>query len=250
MTICEAVKDATHSYLGAIAEIVSEKEGKFEGTGSIIEFGNGVFLITAAHVVSKIVNCGYHGVAYSNGNKKLYSRAPSHFDSDAALDVAFARIPRPTQPDSDRLACPQRLIAASAVGTERDLLFIHGFPGRHSRFFKMTEGIHSTTLPYCSGPGTPKWAEFDASSHFAISYDPKNSLLPGGGVADLPSPDGLSGAAVWNTRRSELRETWTPSDARIVGIVHRWDQDGECLIATRIEKILPFLQRIEERGNR
>ena len=130
LTICEAVKDATHSYLVAIAGIVSEKEGKFEGTGSIIEFGNGVFLITAAHVI------------------------------------------------------------------------------------------------------------------------PKNSLLPGGGVADLPSPDGLSGAAVWNTRRSELRETWTPSDARIVGIVHRWDQDGECLIATRIEKILPFLQRIEERGNR
>jgi hypothetical protein len=242
LVVFDRLKDATRHCLVAIAGIVSDDEGTFEGTGTIIELGGEVLLATAEHVISKIESSGFQGVAYSSGDKKLYSRAPEFFKKNAAIDVAFARIRRPMQPESDRAPCPERLIAKSAEGVERDLLFIHGFPGRYSQFFRMTDGIHSKTLPFGSGPGTPKWSKFDPAIHFAISYDPKYNQGMDGKPVELPDPHGLSGVAVWNTRRAEVGTNWTPDDARIAGMIQQWDQDGQCLIATRIEHILQFLR--------
>lgn len=241
MAVYDALKETTRLSLVSIAGIVSEDEGTFQGTGTIVELKGQILLVTAEHVVSQIETAGYKGVAFSNGNAKSYARAPYPFTKSRDLDVAFVRIPRPEQPDSDRVPCPEHLIATSAAGVENDLLFIRGFPGKFSRFFKISQGIVSETLPFGSGPGTPKWPHFDPSVHFAIDYDPKNNEASDGSFADLPDPHGLSGAVVWNTRKAELREKWTPNDARIAGIVQRWDQDGQCLIATKIEKIFPFL---------
>lgn len=241
--VCERVTDATRRCLVSIAGIISHEEGSFQGTGTIVELGGKVLLVTAQHVIAEIEAKGFQGVAYSCGNDKLYARAPQPFVMDAGLDVAGVRIAPPTQPDSDRIPCPKRLIAASSQGIEKDLLFVHGFPEKCNRYFKMLPGIISETRPLCSGLGTPKWPKFDPAIHFAVSYSVKFLQDAEGKIMDWIDPHGMSGAVVWNIRRAEIGSNWTPDDARIVGIVQRWDQDGQCLIATRVEHAIPFLRK-------
>ena len=234
------LKDATRQYLTALAGIVAYDHGIFKGTGTIIQNRGKVLLVTAAHVLDDIEKAVCQGVAFSNGDAKPYYRIAGVFTKDYSIDIAYARISNPTTLDSDRLPCPEHLIGDSRKAVATDLLFIHGFPGAYSRSFKMTGSIHSRTLPYGTTFGSPKWPEFNPNLHFALLYDPKYSVDGSGATIDLPDPHGLSGVAVWNTRRVELGQNWSPEDARIIGIVHRWDQDARCLIATRVENVLAF----------
>lgn len=236
-------QQAVWQYLVAIVGIMSPDEGSVEGTGTIIELGGRVLLVTAEHVISQIEAKGYLGVAFSNGNNKAYTCAPGPFIKHPPIDVAFVCIPRPELPASDRLVCPERLIGRSSTGVEKDLLFIDGFPGNDSKFWQLLKGIRSKTFTFAAYAGVSKWAAFDPAIHFAIRFEPNHCIGIDGKSADMPiPPDGLSGTAVWNMRRKEVGPNWTPEDGRVVGIVQRWDPDGQCLIATRIEHILPFVR--------
>ncbi|MGD0814497.1 MAG: hypothetical protein ABSA83_12905 [Verrucomicrobiota bacterium] len=75
-SILRRVQDTARQYVVALAGVSPEMESKVYGTGTIIERGGRVLLVTAEHVVSEIEWAGYQGVAFSNGDKKEYAIYP------------------------------------------------------------------------------------------------------------------------------------------------------------------------------
>jgi len=57
-------------------------------------------------------------------------------------------------------------------------------------------------------------------------------------------PHGLSGSAVWATGRCTTGNSWEPSLARIVGVVHNWDERSQSLVGTRIEAVRAFVLHV------
>ncbi|MFN7139457.1 MAG: hypothetical protein ACK4UN_08970 [Limisphaerales bacterium] len=68
-----------------------------------------------------------------------------------------------------------------------------------------------------------------------------------GRPATLPDPHGMSGTAVWRSGRVAAASgaAWSPDHARIVGIVHTWDQQTATLVATRIEVLRDFIRDVQ-----
>jgi hypothetical protein len=110
-------------------------------------------------------------------------------------------------------------------------------------------GIHSKSFTFAAYSGKSNDPAFNPQVHFAIRYGPRHCIGIDGQPADLSiPPGGLSGTAVWNIPWEVETGGWAPDDARIVGMVQKWDQDGQCLIAIRMEPILPFLDSVSSNG--
>lgn len=64
-----------------------------------------------------------------------------------------------------------------------------------------------------------------------------------GRPGDFVAPPGMSGSLLWATGRSQVKNLadWTPAMSRVVGLVHAWDKDRECLVGTRVEILRGFL---------
>jgi hypothetical protein len=240
----------TSPYITVVTRTIAENQGEFVGSGSFMVFAGIPLLVTAAHVAVDAQAGSSHGPAFSNGDNTRYQFVTERFLTDSRLDVAVAPVLLDQPPATTRQACPSSLIA-SCAGPLDDLLFVHGFPGERSRFSTMGPGIFSSSLPYGSTTGTPAWPNFDPQMHFAMAFDPQDAEHSDRTPATLPIPTGMSGSAVWNTRRREVGEVWQPSDARVIGVLHRWDQTARCLIGTRIEHIhgLIAAQFVPSRSN-
>jgi Protein of unknown function (DUF2934) len=57
----------------------------------------------------------------------------------------------------------------------------------------------------------------------------------------LPLPGGMSGSLLWKTNLRRAPAPWSPDCATVVGLVHRFDEQQQCLIATRIEYVSAWL---------
>jgi hypothetical protein len=198
-------------------------------------------LITAAHVAQKAEEGTSQLPSFSNGHAKRYEQIAQPFVKDWNLDVAATPVVLAAEPASDRRACEGAMIADSAGDLDKDLLFVHGFPGDYSKFLKLGSGIFSTTLPLGNITATPTWKSFDPALHLTFGYDPRYQEYEDGTLATLPDPGGLSGSAVWDTRRAAIGPKWHSSDARIVGILHVCNAQARCLVGTRIEHVRRFL---------
>ena len=235
---------AAHSapHITVIARRMADDEADFIGSGSFMVLAGQSFLVTAMHVVMDAASDAGTGAAFSNGDCKPYQLVTAPFSTDQHLDIAIAPVTLDREPASMRQACPSAYIAQVA-GSLDDWLFVHGFPGTQSRYLRISQGIHSRTLPYGTVTAIPSWPGFNPDLHFAIGFEPTSAQHSDGTSATLPDPHGMSGSAVWNTRRSEVGAGWQPTDARIIGVIHRWDQHGRCLIGTRIEHIHGLVAR-------
>ena len=116
---------------------------------------------------------------------------------------------------------------AEEIDAEGDMIFIQGYPGRHSRFLGLVGGIVSNSLAY-----TTTMAElpdgFDPRITFAIDYPALGNKDSDDRDTALPHPGGLSGSPIWATRRNVYSGgSWTPERAEVIGIATRWLQDEE-----------------------
>lgn len=221
----------------AIAKVLGEKEGEFVGSGSFMVFNGDVFLVTAEHVSRESQAKPSLAAAFSNGENKLCQKVTSKFFIDVNLDIAIAKVNLERPPASACLPCPRFLIAEQAGGLD-DLLFVQGFPGEYGKFSIFGPCLVLRPLPWGSRLTKPTWEGFDPNIHFAMGFNTRYAEYADRSPATLPNPPkGMSGSMVWNTRRLEVGESWKPSDARAIGVIHRWDPDGRCLIGTRIEYV-------------
>ncbi|WP_221032894.1 hypothetical protein [Actomonas aquatica] len=235
-SVIEELKNASSKFITAIARTTDSNQGDFVGSGSFMVFGGRVFLVTAMHVAMDALHRAKWGAAFASGSNDPYQLITAPFCLDNDLDIAIAPVTLDHSASLPRQACSTSSIAEEA-GQLSDCLFVHGYPGKRSKFLMLGPGIHSESLPWATVTVESSWQDFDPNLHFAIGFDPTHARYVNGDKAHLPDPDGMSGSAVWNTRRCEIGTRWQASDARIVGVIHRWDQEARCLIGTKIEHI-------------
>ena len=175
------------------------------------------------------------------GERPILITRPFVLHKDPFLDVAVLPVEETHIADTPIVPFDASTLAENSADLE-DYIFIHSYPGTRSRFSALGQGIYFSTQPYGTVSGTSVWKGFDAKIHFALEYPGEGQEHSDGRAATLPDPHGLSGTAVWRTGRAKAGPNWTTNDAKIVGIVHRWDQDSSTLVAPRIEPTLGFLR--------
>ncbi len=112
------------------------------------------------------------------------------------------------------------MFSTIATDTLEKMCSIYHFRVKH--FFNGNPFIgKETTLP--SG--------YDEEIHFAVEYPSKTV------------PSGMSGSPIWNLRIHCMNklEVWSPDVVSFAGVVHRWHQDTQKLIVTKVEFIRDFV---------
>lgn len=244
--ITRAMKGHTFRHICAVYGVFDEQFGELIGSGTVINLWGEAFVLTAHHVAQEKLSPEldgtgrkYQGIAHS-----LRSGVPPRMISTPCYGM-----PRPydlcliqiDDSDMDQEAVKLEQLAATSSLADRDMLFIQGFPGARSRALF---GVNSETLPFLTGPGIATCDWFDPRIHFAIDYPATGLVDELGNSSDLVVPGGLSGAPVWATGRSNTGDNWDPSVARIIGVIHSWEQRDQILIGTRIEAVKGFLLQV------
>lgn len=243
--VIDALALYTAPALCSIIGVDAVDYGELVGTGTYLRYGDRLYILTARHVAEEACS-KYPGCAFSvgAGKRPILITRPFVLHKEPFLDIAVLPVDEQDIVGTSVVPFAPSVLAESSADLE-DYLFIHGYPGAKSRFSALGQGIVSSTQPYGTVTGTSVWAGFDDKIHFALEYPGEGQEHSDGRAATLPDPHGLSGTAVWRTGRAKAGANWTPQDAKIVGIVHRWDQDSSTLVATRIEPVLEFLRCVE-----
>jgi hypothetical protein len=125
-----------------------------------------------------------------------------------------------------------------------ELLFFRGYAGENSS----TVGTLSEAgaSAYCSQEKLGTGNE----TYFEMFWEPRMTQYTTATTIDErervshESPKGFSGSLVWNTRYWEVtkaQKEWTPEDAVVTGMAHRWDDATKTLLVYRVEHIRKFI---------
>lgn len=238
------------------------------GTAAYFERPNGNLLLTNEHVLWRVQqdtlahllrDCDppANNRAFLNGLIPI--TAP--FEMTAfPVDAAIARVQTPTW-NSVRhcsLAVPDALVAAAHRPVAYEILFCYGFAGQDcpTAFGEVvsrgTGYLCQETPPEMLDESELRGMEFSRLTtsqhfapdhHFTVEYRPDRATTAAGGRS-LPLPPGLSGSLVWNTRFVEAtlkNVQWSPSLARVTGLVWGWHSSAARLVATRVEHVRDFV---------
>lgn len=238
----DAIRKLVDSYVTPISFFKNNDEtaGFHLGTGYFFENDNGKFLITNHHVAfPKIpgVNPSEISLAFHFKGDGQYVRIHSLFASedyptDVAVVAVFDNVWNAYHDESCCLTSDR--FEDKFEHVENELFFIEGFPGERAKMLSDTLLTHPTPLLTSR---TPLIDGFCPDTHFALYYDVDNYVCTGE-QKYLPSPDGMSGSLIWNTKIEECKQKgieWNSNMPKVVGIVHRYCPEEKCLIATKVE---------------
>ncbi len=243
------MKERTERSITQICGSFNDTSGELLGTGTFIECHGSTYLLTAQHVAECLfdekIGGGRKyesGLCHSVGNAERMMYVTNPWTAwPPPHDLALSRIDPIVLQDTDRQTIGPEDFASDTKDLGEDIYFLHGFPGKQSRFTAFGPGVVSTTLPYGGCITTSQLSVFNPDIHFAITYPAEEIVDERGLSTNLPHPGGLSGSVVWKTNRVGAKGEWTPDQARIVGVARRFDQDSQCLIVTRIEYVRGFV---------
>lgn len=251
MDVLRQMKEHTFPSLSTICGSVTDDRGELVGSGTIVELRGKPYLLTAEHVAKQLF------ARNTNGERK-YPGGLSHSVADAermmtiafpwygmsgSKDIAATRLD-PVVFDGTRVvALKPTAFARNPNNFNDDVYFVHGWPAGKSRFTSFFgRAVVSESQPYGGWlTDATTWSDFDPIVHVAITYPMKDTIDERGRPASVPMPGAMSGSLLWKTNSVGAGESWTANRATVVGLVHRWDQDAQCLIATRIEYVKGFL---------
>jgi Trypsin-like peptidase domain len=228
--------ELTFPCVTSIVGIVSSEEGEHLGSGFRCLLGGRRVLVTAKHVVDH-AQAAQLGAGYTAAREQPPTQLPSTPTfADPATDLAVFALNRP--PEGNGIDWwPQDRVDTDKRARAHDYLFVHGFPGVRARF--LFAGLHSKSLPYGVMERDDDLPDDLRAHEFAMDYDPRNMLLTPGMTADFVDPSGLSGSPVFRIGAYQVAASeWRPSNARLVGIVTRWNHDKRVLLATGAAQLL------------
>jgi hypothetical protein len=251
MDVIERMKEHTGPSLSKICGAFDDQTGELVGSGTIVLLRGKPYLLTAEHVARKLFAEKADGSrkfpgglchSVGDGERMMWVAFPWHAWS-RPKDIAATRIDPIVLEETRVVPLPASRFALNTENLNDDLYFVHGWPGKESRFTTFCgRGVVSRSQPY-GGWLTDQttWPYFDPKVHVAITYPMTEIIDARGQPAQLSLPGGMSGSLLWKTNRVGAGAAWTPDQATVVGLVHRFDQDAQCLIATRIEYVKGFL---------
>jgi len=240
--LCDVVADAmkvhTRPY---VSPLVGGPLGKPPeiGTGTFLD-RDGIEVVTCEHVARAAPH--EHEFYGAPGLLKL----PVKWRVDVKRDTAIASVP-PSHWNSTphaSLPLPMTRFANVHNPVEMEILFFRGFAGQNA----VLQIGHSKFIAtgYCSQekPGAGD------TNIFEMLWHPPGTTISSGtpdtvrATFQHNNPQGLSGSLVWNTRFVETGcdlLSWTPNDAVVTGLLHRWDFNTKTLLALRVEHLLAWL---------
>jgi hypothetical protein len=214
------------------------------GTGSYIAAKNRGILVTAEHVIRD--KAEVHNQFW--GSATVFP-VLDPFIFDKPLDVTFAPIRDEiwnAEPHG-AMTVPRDTFAVKHAPLRDELLFFRGFAGENAHY---GFGIHeANATAYCSQePHAPPIAP----ELFEIMWKPNKMEFTFETSDEMRAatkhndPHGLSGSLVWNTRYVEkyaAGQKWRPEDGVVTGLLHRYAQERETVVALRVEYLRAWLER-------
>ncbi len=232
------MSDHVKPFVSPISKVLSDNHGKHLGSGSYVGGPHARFLITNQHVARHIESAP---LTHQFLDAEEVLRCTNKFVTiEEPVDVAVSHISDNSwsQFTHSSDCIPLERFAGQHNPVENELFFLIGYSGERSSFHFGT--LNSPGTPYltqgCQMPteyGNPKY-------HFALCYNTEYASQVSGPRRELPTPPGMSGSLVWNTRAVETlrsRGSWDPGLACVTGIVWGWPSSSPALLATKIEYI-------------
>jgi len=237
------LKEYTGKRIARIAGCVGDDAGEVIGSGTLIEVKGQPYLLTAEHVWTQQYETDAKGDRLYNGLSYCgYAEGPFYRITNRMLsyphprDIAVAQV---FQEDAVRGAQePTKWhdMPKFTPKLEGEILFVHGYPGKYSQYFRLCGGIVSRDFPWIATEEPCNCGWFDRATHVAIGYPVRGTDARGPEV-DLPDPKGLSGSGLWRTNIVAKGSSWKPEDVQLVGVIIEWDPESKTLIATKIEHV-------------
>jgi hypothetical protein len=240
LAVTDDMRQHTFPYVASISREVSETEGAHLASGLYLQLRNQPYLLTNEHVARHI---SAHSLAHQLAAETPAVRFTNPIQTlSDPYDLGLSRIaPEIWNSRNDRSALPVARLADRHSPVQYEFLFALGYAGDRSLFMPTFGTLFSGGTPYLTQESAtpPSWM---SPMHFALPYAPDRAISMSPRSKGLPTPPGLSGAPVWNTRFHEsiIRGTeWTPNMSQITGVVCRWDKSH--IVALKIEHVRAFL---------
>lgn len=242
--ICASASQSMAEYvprfMTPISRVLSNVEGKLEGTGSYLAVGGDAFLLTNEHVAAAM-HTNPLGHMFHGSN--LVHPVRSNFASiSAPTDAAIARVDMSNAIPA--AAVPLSLYAERHEPEEKELLFIAGYPGQRTSFF--FETLFSPLTPYLTQEDVVQ-TKVLGPHFFAVPWLPDRAWSSDPRSPGLSRPPGMSGSIVWNTRRLEFAQSqrdWSPEEARVTGLVFGWSDCSNWVYSTKVEYLRAALPQL------
>ena len=212
------------------------------GSGSFLQLGTRVFILTNEHVATARAEKRTL-TSQLRGKEDIWRIDGNHVELPAPYDLALLPVPDliwSATHSSTPIDVGQIAIAHQPV--EGELLAFTGFAGDRVRFH-FDHLLSEATCYVAREVGLPADPRLDGRFHFGIDYRPDLAEQVVGS-AGLPLPPGLSGSTVWNTNFVAAKmagQMWTPDLAVVTGVVWGWPSDHGSIVATRAEYVRSFL---------
>ena len=219
------------------------EHGELRGSGSYIEIGGRVFILTNEHVSN--ARSSEQVLLHQLLNQDtLHPIVGNHAEYTWPIDAGLMPVDKDIWDSESSTSKAIRLdrIALAHDPVPTELLYFSGFSGERSGFHFDTL-INRRTSSTAREVELPNDDRFNLRFHFGIDYKPDlaQSVIGNNG---LPCPPGFSGSAVWDTGlvRSRMNDQdWSPDCARVTGLVWGWPSSNACIVATKIEYVRSFL---------
>lgn len=233
----------TASMIVALSRILSHEEATPLGTGTYISLRGKTYVLTNEHVARFMESSGI--AHYPRHNDYAHRLTNAFIAMTSPVDAALSRIDDASWKATTKEALAAERLDRKHEPVERELLFIHGFPGERSRWSAFAEGLVMDSIPYLTQEAPPP-----SSFHpnlFALHYNPELAREGLGKSEVLPLPPGFSGSLVWNTRfvENEMQNNsdWSPEKATATGLVCTWGENqlADRIFAVRIEVVREFI---------
>lgn len=248
--VLDRMKRYTKPAIAAVYGVEAEDHGLLVGSGTFMQILGATHLVSVSHVLE--IAMEFQFLAHSNdyGTKPVPMKFPFHLQP-YPLDLGFTRVDQEAMVQGAVTPWPVEVLAGATGDLDNDILFIHGYPGERSKWLPIINGgVTAESLPLGTVVRHEEtgWVDFDPQLHFAMEYWRDGWFDEKGRTMSRPNPHCLSGSAVWRVNiKGRNHKDWRPEDARIVGILHRYNPDYDCLIATRVEHVRDFLLRMIRR---
>jgi hypothetical protein len=221
------------------------------GSGVVTTIAGDGQLLTAAHVLDKadadvLLIPGPPGfVAFPNAI--FCSEAPGGDRDRDELDIGYVRLGTATGMAIDPGVTPvdhAEMAMSRPQGDGPTVYTFVGFPWRKS---KTRGGDIFSEQVRITGTGLDDleltWRGYDPDKHIAIRYNRKKMTYGSINRAIGPKPEGMSGGGIFAWPKPLRGLSSIPTDLRLAGIIHSYDQKAALLIGTRIEYLVVAIVR-------
>lgn len=209
------------------------------GSGSFIELDGRKYILTNQHVANTPKQIGFR----LDGQEDMPRISGNYVEQGWPWDLALLPVSDEIWSSLDHrsalIQVEQLALAHTPFPTE--VFAVSGFAGERTKFLFGEMQFESTTS-LAREAALAEHDEIDRRFHFGVDYLPDLVTVVAG--KGLPKPSGLSGSAIWNTCYVEAKAQgveWTPSLAKVAGVVWGWPSGQGVLCVTKVEHVRSFL---------